>query len=51
VPETQGVSATIQIEAPVPWTMDGVRQVEAEAGPRGPRIGVTTFDEFARLRL
>jgi len=25
----------------VQWTMDGVRQVEAEAGPRGPRIEET----------
>jgi type II secretory ATPase GspE/PulE/Tfp pilus assembly ATPase PilB-like protein len=37
----QGQRDVLSIESPVHWTMDGVRQVEAEAGPRGPRIEET----------
>jgi len=31
----------LSIESPVHWTMDGVRQVEAEQGPQGPRVEET----------
>jgi type II secretory ATPase GspE/PulE/Tfp pilus assembly ATPase PilB-like protein len=37
----QGQRDVLSIEAPVQWTIDGVRQVEAEAGPGGPRIEET----------
>ncbi len=37
----QGQRDVLSIEAPVQWTMDGVRQVEAETGPQGPRIEET----------
>lgn len=31
----------LSIEAPIHWPLDGVRQVEAETGPEGPRIEAT----------
>jgi type IV pilus assembly protein PilB len=37
----QGQRDVLSIEAPVHWAMDGVRQVEAEAGPQGPRMEET----------
>jgi type II secretory ATPase GspE/PulE/Tfp pilus assembly ATPase PilB-like protein len=37
----QGQRDVLSIEAPVQWTMDGVRQVEAESGPQGPKIEET----------
>jgi type IV pilus assembly protein PilB len=37
----QGQRDVLSIEAPVQWSMDGVRQVEAETGPQGPRIEET----------
>jgi type II secretory ATPase GspE/PulE/Tfp pilus assembly ATPase PilB-like protein len=37
----QGQRDVLSIEAPVHWTMDGVRQVEAETGPQGPKIEET----------
>jgi type II secretory ATPase GspE/PulE/Tfp pilus assembly ATPase PilB-like protein len=37
----QGQRDVLSIESPVHWAMDGVRQVEAEAGPDGPRIEET----------
>jgi type IV pilus assembly protein PilB len=37
----QGQRDVLSIESPVRWTMDGVRQVEAEQGPQGPRIEET----------
>jgi type II secretory ATPase GspE/PulE/Tfp pilus assembly ATPase PilB-like protein len=37
----QGQRDVLSIESPVHWAMDGVRQVEAEAGPEGPRIEET----------
>jgi type II secretory ATPase GspE/PulE/Tfp pilus assembly ATPase PilB-like protein len=37
----QGQRDVLSIESPVRWTMDGVRQVEAEEGPEGPRIEET----------
>jgi type IV pilus assembly protein PilB len=37
----QGQRDVLSIESPVHWAMDGVRQVEAEAGPQGPRIEET----------
>jgi type IV pilus assembly protein PilB len=37
----QGRRDVLSIESPVQWTMDGVRQVEAEAGPQGPKIEET----------
>ncbi len=37
----QGQRDVLSIEAPVQWTMDGVRQVEAETGPQGPKIEET----------
>lgn len=37
----QGQRDVLSIESPVQWTMDGVRQVEAERGPKGPRIEET----------
>ena len=37
----QGQKDVLSIESPVQWTMDGVRQVEAEKGPQGPRVEET----------
>ena len=37
----QGQRDVLSIEAPIQWTMEGVRQVEAESGPQGPRIEPT----------
>jgi len=37
----QGQRDVLSIESPVQWTIDGVRQVEAEAGPSGPKIEET----------
>jgi type IV pilus assembly protein PilB len=37
----QGQRDVLSIESPVHWVMDGVRQVEAEAAPQGPRIEET----------
>jgi type II secretory ATPase GspE/PulE/Tfp pilus assembly ATPase PilB-like protein len=37
----QGQRDVLSIETPVQWTMDGVRQVEAEASPQGPKIEET----------
>jgi type IV pilus assembly protein PilB len=37
----QGQRDVLSIESPIHWAMDGVRQVEAEAGPQGPRIEET----------
>jgi type II secretory ATPase GspE/PulE/Tfp pilus assembly ATPase PilB-like protein len=37
----QGQRDVLSIESPVHWTMDGVRQVEAEEGPQGPKIDET----------
>jgi len=37
----QGQRDVLSIEAPIQWTIDGVRQVEAEAGPSGPRMDET----------
>ena len=37
----QGQRDVLSIESPVQWTMDGVRQVEAEAGANGPKIEET----------
>jgi len=37
----QGQRDVLSIEAPVQWTMDGVRQVEAEKGPQGPMVEET----------
>lgn len=34
----QGQRDVLSIESPVHWQMEGVRQVEAELGPQGPRI-------------
>jgi type II secretory ATPase GspE/PulE/Tfp pilus assembly ATPase PilB-like protein len=34
----QGQKDVLSIEAPIHWTMEGVRQVEAEPGTDGPRI-------------
>ncbi len=34
----QGQRDVLSIESPIHWTMEGVRQVEAEPGPDGPRI-------------
>ena len=33
-----GQRDVLSIESPIQWLMEGVRQVEAEAGPQGPRI-------------
>jgi type IV pilus assembly protein PilB len=37
----QGQKDVLSIESPIQWTMDGVRQVEAERGPQGPRVEET----------
>jgi type II secretory ATPase GspE/PulE/Tfp pilus assembly ATPase PilB-like protein len=37
----QGQRDVLSIESPIHWAMDGVRQVEAESGPRGPKIEET----------
>jgi type IV pilus assembly protein PilB len=37
----QGQRDVLSIESPVRWTMDGVRQVEAEEGPQGPKMEET----------
>ncbi len=37
----QGQRDVLSIESPIQWTMDGVRQVEAEAGPSGPKMEET----------
>jgi type II secretory ATPase GspE/PulE/Tfp pilus assembly ATPase PilB-like protein len=37
----QGQRDVLSIESPIQWTMDGVRQVEAETGPEGPRVEET----------
>jgi type IV pilus assembly protein PilB len=37
----QGQRDVLSIESPIQWTMDGVRQVEAEVGPDGPRVEAT----------
>jgi len=37
----QGQSDVLSIESPIHWRMDGVRQVEAETGPQGPKIEET----------
>jgi type IV pilus assembly protein PilB len=37
----QGQRDVLSIECPVHWTIDGVRQVEAEQGPQGPRVEET----------
>ena len=37
----QGQRDVLSIECPVHWQMEGVRQVEAELGPQGPRIEPT----------
>jgi type II secretory ATPase GspE/PulE/Tfp pilus assembly ATPase PilB-like protein len=37
----QGQRDVLSIESPIQWTIDGVRQVEAEAGPAGPRMDLT----------
>jgi type II secretory ATPase GspE/PulE/Tfp pilus assembly ATPase PilB-like protein len=37
----QGQRDVLSIEAPIQWAMDGVRQVEAENGPQGPRMEET----------
>jgi len=37
----QGQRDVLSIESPIQWTVEGVRQVEAEAGPEGPRIEAT----------
>jgi type IV pilus assembly protein PilB len=37
----QGQRDVLSIESPVHWAMDGVRQVEAEMGPQGPKIEET----------
>ena len=37
----QGQRDVLSIEAPIQWAMDGVRQVEAEGGPHGPKIEET----------
>lgn len=34
----QGQRDVLSIESPVHWQMEGVRQVEAEVGPQGPKI-------------
>ena len=37
----QGQRDVLSIESPIQWAMDGVRQVEAEAGPDGPKMEET----------
>jgi type IV pilus assembly protein PilB len=37
----QGQRDVLSIECPVHWSMDGVRQVEAEMGPEGPKMEET----------
>jgi type IV pilus assembly protein PilB len=37
----QGQRDVLSIESPIQWTVEGVRQVEAEAGADGPRIEAT----------
>jgi type IV pilus assembly protein PilB len=37
----QGQKDVLSIESPIQWTMDGVRQVEAEKGPQGPKVEET----------
>jgi type II secretory ATPase GspE/PulE/Tfp pilus assembly ATPase PilB-like protein len=37
----QGQRDVLSIESPIQWTVDGVRQVEAEGGPDGPRMDET----------
>jgi len=37
----QGQRDVLSIESPVHWTMDGIRQVEAEPGPQGPKMEET----------
>jgi type IV pilus assembly protein PilB len=37
----QGQRDVLSIESPIQWTMDGVRQVEAESGSHGPKIEET----------
>ena len=37
----QGQRDVLSIESPIQWAMDGVRQVEAETGPHGPRMEET----------
>ena len=37
----QGQRDVLSIECPVHWQMEGVRQVEAELGPQGPKIEPT----------
>jgi type II secretory ATPase GspE/PulE/Tfp pilus assembly ATPase PilB-like protein len=37
----QGQRDVLSIESPIQWTIDGVRQVEAEAGPQGPKMEET----------
>jgi type IV pilus assembly protein PilB len=37
----QGQRDVLSIECPIQWTVEGVRQVEADRGPEGPRIEAT----------
>jgi type II secretory ATPase GspE/PulE/Tfp pilus assembly ATPase PilB-like protein len=37
----QGQRDVLSIESPIQWTIDGVRQVEAEAGAHGPKMEET----------
>jgi type IV pilus assembly protein PilB len=37
----QGQRDVLSVESPIHWTMEGVRQVEADPGPEGPRIEAT----------
>ena len=37
----QGQRDVLSIESPIQWAMDGVRQVEAEAGTNGPKVEET----------
>jgi type II secretory ATPase GspE/PulE/Tfp pilus assembly ATPase PilB-like protein len=37
----QGQRDVLSIESPIQWTIDGVRQVETESGPQGPRMEET----------
>ena len=37
----QGQRDVLSIESPIQWTVDGVRQVEAEIGPDGPKMEQT----------
>ena len=37
----QGQRDVLSIESPIQWTIDGVRQIEADAGPAGPKMDET----------